>query len=220
MHPDTHYVFAIMMFNKIMPDVVIDVGVNKSFYLEIYAQIANSVIGFEPLPTEFTEMADDIKLRWPKERITVYPYALWDCNKTDKFYVCKPDSCYSVGDTTRRDSLIDWELFTADDFETIEVEYRTLDSLNVIGNDRQLHLIKVDSESNDIVILNGAINTIKKHHPIIQLEHVVDDNEDVLPDCLEFMKSINYKQVRPWFSTTNVFFIPDKMKDISNEDTH
>lgn len=213
-HYDIYYVAATMMLNKIIPDTVIDVGLDISNYLDMYATIATNVIGFEPNPTTFKTIHAYVNATYTDGSVVVYPYALSDYNKTDDFFICIPDGAYSVGNAQQRDWLInDKKIFTIDEWEKIEVDYVTLDSLDIIDDIKSLALLKVDTEYNDMTVVFGAINTIKKHRPIIQLEHVYDGN-GIFPECSEFMKFMNYKRVIPFFDTDNFYFIPQELEEM------
>lgn len=75
------------------------------------------------------------------------------------------------------------------DVDHIPVPVRTLDSFNLKG----LSLIKVDIEGAELLMLKGAVETIKTNKPAIYLEHHWDlcDKEELYT----FIESLNYEVV-------------------------
>ena len=66
----------------------------------------------------------------------------------------------------------------------IKVETRTLDSLNLEG----LDFLKIDVEQAELMVVKGAINTIKKFKPVIEFENKRGENKSVL----ELLESNGY----------------------------
>ena len=66
------------------------------------------------------------------------------------------------------------------------VNVRTLDSHNF----NNIGLIKIDTQGHELPILRGAIETIKKHRPVIVFE--IDQNKD---ECCELLESLGASRV-------------------------
>jgi len=79
----------------------------------------------------------------------------------------------------------------------------TIDSLELSACD----LIKVDVEGSEFPVLSGAVNTIKAHSPVIQVECNKDDtkNEQLL---IPFLKEMGYET----FWLFNRFYRPNNHK--------
>ena len=77
---------------------------------------------------------------------------------------------------------------------TIEIQLDTLDN-QVKGHDR-VDLIKIDVEGGELGVLKGAVNTIRKFHPVIVFEHGLgaSDYYNTGPlDVFEFFEKHNYR---------------------------
>tara|TARA_Y100000296_G_C5126924_1_gene233372 strand:+ start:128 stop:796 length:669 start_codon:yes stop_codon:yes gene_type:complete len=66
------------------------------------------------------------------------------------------------------------------------VKVRTLDSHNF----HNVGLIKIDTQGHELPILRGAIETIKKHRPVIVFE--IDQNKD---ECCDLLESLGASRV-------------------------
>lgn len=62
----------------------------------------------------------------------------------------------------------------------------TIDSLNLSS----CHCIKIDVEGMEIGVLEGARQTLKKHHPILYVEN---DRREKSPALLDFLMASNYR---------------------------
>jgi FkbM family methyltransferase len=73
-------------------------------------------------------------------------------------------------------------LFTEEDV----VKVRTLDSHNF----HEVGLIKIDTQGHELRIIKGAVETIKKHKPVVVFE--IDQDKD---QCCEILESLGAKRV-------------------------
>lgn len=71
------------------------------------------------------------------------------------------------------------------------VQIQTLDYFMEYYNIPTVHLIKVDVEGMDLDVLVGGQNTIKKHLPIIFIEHS-DNRRSILSNIKEYLNNFNY----------------------------
>jgi len=177
---------------------IIDVGMNIGNNTIEYSTWAKKVIGFEPFIDTFNlakiniehnknrkikgryynsrkkEYIHDLNKEdgWWKENekfvsldmiseIEIYNFALGEENKKVKFVLHPKDAGhnYIKKDNRKIKNKI------------IEVEMKTLDSLNI----KDVSAIKIDTEGYDLFIIKGAIETIKKYRPLIQVE-IVENN--------------------------------------------
>jgi FkbM family methyltransferase len=135
--------------------VFVDAGANIGYYSKLalrYIGNTGQVHAFEPLPSAFQLLQlNSIDF---KKIIKLYPFALGDKNKEVEFFE------NINGDTS---SL--YPNFLA---KNIKVKMVQLDRQLV--NIKNLNLIKIDVEGYELEVLRGAINLLKKHHPVVVFE--------------------------------------------------
>lgn len=136
----------------------IDVGCHKGEILEIILKLAplGHHVGFEPIPALYDQLSEQFR-----GRATIYPYALSDHDGTTTFQYVRNAPAYS-GIKKREYST------NHPDIEEINVEMRTLDSL--IPSDQTVKLIKVDVEGAEYLVLKGALQTLRRHQPVVIFE--------------------------------------------------
>jgi FkbM family methyltransferase len=69
----------------------------------------------------------------------------------------------------------------------LDVECKTIDSLNLDS----LDFLKIDVEQAEMMVIEGAINTIRKYKPVIEFENKRGENLHVL----EFLEKIGYLSI-------------------------
>lgn len=152
-----------LLKNFIKPgDTVVDIGASFGVYTVAMARLVGPqgrVIAFEPLPEVFALL---------KEKTASFPnveaHNLGVSNEAKsgcKFNVpllfgkIPEPALASLHSPTRK-------------FTSILVEVRTLDSF--MAGARSVSFIKIDAESHELTILEGARETLKKFRPVVQLE--------------------------------------------------
>jgi FkbM family methyltransferase len=158
---------------------IIDVGTNIGMNAIEYATWAEHVVGFEPTERVYWMAMQNvaearannkakIKPWYKKEPATVkakvelYQMALGAKAGTVKLCNYGGNSVYNnilvSGKEDARKKLHNYE----------EVEMRTLDSFKF----KNVDIIKIDTEGFEFPVLQGAVKTIKKYKPIIQVETI------------------------------------------------
>jgi len=136
----------------------IDVGCHKGEILETVLKLAplGHHIGIEPIPALYDHLVNLFE-----DRATIYPYALSDHSGTTSFQYVRNAPAYS--------GIKKREYATSHpDIEEIHVEMRTLDSL--ISPDQTVKLIKIDVEGAEYLVLKGALQTLRRHQPVVIFE--------------------------------------------------
>lgn len=168
---------------------VIDIGANVGFLsLNILNQFPNStIIAFEPGSYQRKLFCKTIEHNKLNEVISLQPYALADFNGVAEFKIhnCKHNSGDGFLDTKRAGSV-----------KTQVVEVTTLDSFLEKAEISHIDIIKIDTEGAELLVLKGALNTLKQMKPIIFFE-LHKDNIKPYPytenDLIEFLSKHNYQ---------------------------
>ena len=145
----------------------------------------STFFSFEPFPDTFLELNRNIELNNIKN-VKTFNFAISDKHSMQNLQVClSHNGLHTLGNNVQR----------FDDIKSIAVECYTIDEL-FHDKDIPAHFIKIDTEGHELFILQGAINTINKYKPLIQLEwntlnmKQCNVNES---DLIEFVKNINYE---------------------------
>lgn len=154
--------------------VIFDVGAFIGSSSLVFSRLAGSkgrVIAFEPNPYNLTRLNKIIQKN-PKygKNVSVFPLALSDSNKNINMILSEEiDNGYSS--TSRLEgshsTINDADL--PDGFKEFVVEAKTLDTF-VSENDIFPDILKVDIEGAEYEFLLGAVETIRKVHPVFYIE--------------------------------------------------
>lgn len=159
------YFLMYMMYKyQFQFDTYIDVGACNSVELNQYCDLFDNVIGFEPNPYALIESQDNL---------TLYKEALSDKKEKRLFHIDK---------TTPHFSTMNWEKMREyvpqnHKWEDIQITTKKLDDFDLIPN-----CIKIDTEGEDDAVVRGAIETIRRHKPILYLEFMSKETKQVLID--------------------------------------
>ncbi len=134
----------------------IDVGCQKGEIMDWFIQCApeGRHWGFEPIPYLY----DALKTKYKDNpNITILPFALSDQMGTTSFNLVVSNPAYS--------GILKRKYDKANEVDrSIEFEMRTLDSL--MGENEKIKLIKIDVEGAEMLVLKGAVNTLKNADPM------------------------------------------------------
>ena len=151
-------------------DVALDIGAHVGIWSMRLAKKFKRVIAFEPVPKHI-ECWKQNMLKFTDEKsewgniFILNEIALSDVSGTDMIKIPNvTNSGMASLDFTQRQGR--WLQPEWDDFPEVEVEVKTLDSFEF----DQIDFIKIDVEWLELKVLQGAVNTIKKHKPIIYIE--------------------------------------------------
>lgn len=139
----------------------IDIGAHKGEVLDIMLRRAPHGVhyAFEPIPGMYDEL---VKKYADKENCKIYSQALSNTKGTATFNYVVSNPSYSglIKRKYDRDNEQD---------TTIEVQTELLD--NILPAGYKPDLIKIDVEGGELLVLEGAIQTLKKHKPVVIFEH-------------------------------------------------
>jgi FkbM family methyltransferase len=145
----------------------IDIGCHKGEVLDIMLQYAptGKHIGFEPIPL----LSKNLALKYSSNKnISFYQIALSNVNELKTFNYVTTNPAYS-GLQKRRYA------HNKEHIEIIDVQTNLLD--NILPNNWQVDIIKIDVEGGELQVLQGAIQTIKRCKPFIIFEHGLGASE-------------------------------------------
>ena len=128
---------------------MVDIGAQYGDYAILLSKVYKATVyTFEPLPENFKEIIENIKLNGLNERqIQAFNVALGNKDKTEVLSY-SGEMANNIGEGKR-----------------IEVEFRTLDSYKIKPD-----IMKIDVEGFELDVLEGGVETIKKYHPKIIIE--------------------------------------------------
>lgn len=134
--------------------IFIDIGAGRGEYSLRFAPFCSQVQLFEPLHYRVREI---IAISKEYSNVYINEVALSDSEGVEKFEV----NLISPG-LSRLVKGSKTKLFS----KVIDVKVQTLDSYNL----RNISAIKIDVEGNELFVLNGAKNTLKKERPVVLCE--------------------------------------------------
>jgi len=180
---------------------IIDIGAQSGLFTLMSKFLTNTKwYAFEPEPTNFMFLCDNIKLN-NISNVEVFQNGISNTNDILKLNVCKSHS----GLNTFGNNLI---RFDKDDSYQVNIETYTLDKF---FENIPFDFIKIDTEGCELNILKGGINVIKKYKPIILLEYEepnINQFNYTLKDLESFIENeLNYKIVE---NVNNNIFIEPK----------
>ena len=148
--------------------IVIDIGAQYGDYAILCSKIYKAkVYTFEPLPQNFKEILENIKLNGlKKDQIKAFNVALGNANKTAML-------SYS-GEMANNNN----------EGKKIKTTFRTLDSYKLKAD-----ILKIDVEGFELDVLDGAIKTIKNTDPKIIIE---THSRALEKQTKEFLSGLNY----------------------------
>ncbi|WP_339869207.1 FkbM family methyltransferase [uncultured Algoriphagus sp.] len=170
-------------------DTFIDVGANQGEYSLWAARKVGTngkVVSFEPMPQLFDQLTANIRLNESFQK-TISPVKLGLSDKKGEV------TLYASEDSNEgTNTIYNTEKFS---IELGKIQLDTLDEQIEELKINKVNFLKIDVEGAELQVLKGALNTLKKHLPILLLEI----NKDAciaggyLPeDILELLKPFNY----------------------------
>lgn len=166
----------------------IDIGANVGF-ISTYVQslLRNiSIWAFEPGPQQYFYFSKTIRYNHLKN-ISIYNVALSNINGEATFVTHSLE--HNSGD-----GFLDTGRAGVGKQITVKTE-RIDDFVSSNLADKKIKVIKIDTEGSELLVLEGALNTIGKYKPVIYIE-IWEENMQSYPytvsEILDFFERINY----------------------------
>jgi len=166
-----------------------DVGANTGFY-SLIAASANPTLqvhAFEPFPEVREMLVDNIRINRLADSITVSPQAVSDSEGEADLYI-----------PGREHGLVETSASLSGEFKgsshRIIVPVTSLDVYATRAGDARVGFIKIDVESLEHLVLNGARRILAEDRPLVVLE-VLPDHAD-LPSIRQSVARLDYVDIR------------------------
>lgn len=159
--------FLTFHYSKFLKDGsnVLDIGANKGEHTMEFVDLIGkdgTVIAFEPIPEMYERLN---RIFSPFNNVLCLEMALGSEDKTSQFVKATHTTGHVAESGIKQRIYNDPDNMT---IENIDVEIRTLDSLDI---KKKIDYIKIDTEGGEIDILNGARELINRDRPIISVEY-------------------------------------------------
>jgi FkbM family methyltransferase len=142
--------------------VVIECGCHIGVHTIPLASLCKTFYGFEPMPDTYDVLNQNIKLNNINNAI-IYKKGVADKEGGTQYSWIPENNPGGSGLNNNPMGKPNWIKSTN---QNIEVELTTIDSLQL----DKLDFIKIDVEGYETLVIDGAINTIKKCRPVIIME--------------------------------------------------
>ena len=144
--------------------VVVDIGANVGYFAVELGKVLEKngrLIAVEPIPESFEQLEANIQLNSIQDRVSCHQIAISDFHGSLTLY--KPEVSGSSASSARN-------LHPTECSITVEVPVTTLDTLINSLNIQNCDLIKVDVEGAELMVIQGALDSVKKFKPVIFAE--------------------------------------------------
>ena len=180
-------------------DIAIDVGANYGLYTYNLSKAVGDngfVYAFEPIPYTFSCLTRITKL-FRLKNVEIINKGCSDSEGKIKFSIpLQKNGTISAGlafiDMDEKKRSIRLNMGEYSDIVTIESEIIKIDDLDY----KKVSFMKVDVEGAELMVLKGAINTIKNSRPIIMIEiedRWIKSYDIKRKDISSFFSDINYQ---------------------------
>jgi len=197
--PELNDIFKEFINDK---STVIDIGAYIGTNTIKMAKLAKKVLSFEPYKKTFNILNSNLLIN-NVHNVELYNCALGNENKhIDKMWFPKMDVLnMGINMGTLR---INRDTTLINDSVIVDFEMKRLDDIIDSNYNENIDLIKIDTEGCENEILNGAMNIILKHSPVIIIENVDNNMNDILTNIGYVLA---YK-----FNENSVYKLADKFK--------
>lgn len=158
-------------------NLAVDVGANVGLHSVRFANLFTNVISLEPCINNFECLIENTK---SFSNIEIIRKGLGSTPSIVNLFIPAENSncgLYSIVDFNNHEGNLISE----------QIELITLDSLNLSPD-----LVKIDTQSFELEVLKGSVNTLKKHDPVLILEIEYKKPAQIIKD---FLKNFGYELV-------------------------
>jgi FkbM family methyltransferase len=167
---DSEIRLAKFAINHLSPDDrIIDIGAHVGFFTLLFAKLVGNqgkVISFEPSLETFKLLTSNVG---NLDHVKVFNHAISNTNEQISFY--EFPVLYSEYNSEFITQFESEKWFLKNKPNKVSIPALTIDSI-VKDHSFVPNFIKVDVEGNELKVLQGAKDTLLKHHPVIMMEYL------------------------------------------------
>lgn len=171
---------------------IVELLTPKSTYIDVGANIGDTTIiaaaytrgkiyAFEPSPVAYPRLLENIRLNGLGDQISAEKYAVSDTDGIISFTETRASETSHIG---------------TGEGKLLKVKSRTLDSYAEEKNIRMIHLLKIDVEGFEVLVLKGAESLLSQHrikHIIMELNANGRSHGYSNSDVVKFLKDFGYR---------------------------
>jgi FkbM family methyltransferase len=189
-HGNTSTIEAANCYNSIKEysePIIFDIGANIGTFTTWMARAFpnGKIYSFEPQRAVFQMLSGNAAIN---NLYNVYTYNIGLGKENTKVEFDEPN--YFQKNDFGTFSLVE-NIITEKTKNKIVVQIQTLDWFLEYYKVPKVHLLKIDVEGMDLDVLTGGYNTIKKHLPVIFIEHC-DNRKSIIDPIKEFLDQFDY----------------------------
>jgi FkbM family methyltransferase len=176
-------------------DVVLDIGANLGYYTLLFSHLVGRrgrVHAFEPVPTTFSLLAAAVARERRFANVALNACALSAANGELRLYVPGKDHGQAAIVRHRAGAWRD-----APEVETHLCRAATLDGYLQARGEAPPAFVKCDTEGAELLVLEGAVETLRRRPPLLHLEINADWMRDLgygPPDLVRFLAPFGYSR--------------------------
>ena len=190
--------------------LILDVGAYRGDFtseLMHYFQKVQAIL-FEPSPTNFSYLTEKFI---DDSNIKVFNFAISNYNDNNSFYLLENEATNSLLHPINKG------------YSKIELEIKTLDMFWYESQQfDRLDILKIDTQGNDLKVLEGARQIIRQYSPCILVEAifvVLYQSQDSYYEMLKLMQEYDYSLIRLFnihygrqgqLAFADLFFVPNQ----------
>lgn len=193
-------------------EIVFDIGANSGLY-SILSAIHNSkvmVYAFEPFPEALSWLKINLDINNLADQVKIVPLALSNKVGSSKLYI----PAKKFGAVLESSASLNPNFRTEHD-QVLDIEITTIDQYVSEMNISDIDVIKIDVESQEHLVLEGALKVLKFMRPVIFIEVLKEANFESLE---KIARENNYVSLYINGSTIKkqekVFYSPDNYNQI------
>tara|TARA_B100001750_G_scaffold245496_1_gene265267 strand:+ start:82 stop:996 length:915 start_codon:yes stop_codon:yes gene_type:complete len=167
--------------------VCVDVGANIGYYSTLYSKIVGQngkVLAIEPSPVNFEFLKKNLELQ------NFSNYLVFNCASGDK----EGNVRFLMDKRANKCMIVQDETESSNNPDIISVPVRKIDDIIDESNVERVDFLKMDVEGYEWFAIQGALKTIQKFRPSIQIEiHFNKLGHEITQKILNILKNENYQ---------------------------